>query len=159
MSLHTLMHNPVSTWLRKPSHVDCALFILRLAVGAVFMYHGWQKLQGLDAIVGFFGKIGIPAAGVMAPFIAGLEFFGGALIILGLAVRPIAFLLACTMLVAIFQAKGLSSWAKIEIDVAMLAMNLALLLTGAGACSIDAKIARKAGVDHASSLPVAAPKA
>jgi putative oxidoreductase len=129
--------------------------ILRIAIGAVFMYHGWGKLQGLEGVAMFFGKIGIAAPSLMAPVIAYLELIGGGLILLGLGTRAIAFLLACTMVVAIFQAKGLSAWSKIEFEVALLAINLSLMFSGAGAYSLDALLMKKGIVEHDSSLPMA----
>lgn len=154
--LHKLMHHPLAASLRQPKYRECAVFILRLALGAIFMYHGYGKLTGLAGVTGFFGKIGIPMPGLMAPFIAGLEFFGGALIILGLAVRPVALLLAGTMLVAILKAKGLV-WAKIEFEVALLAMSLSLFLSGAGACSLDARCMKQGAKEHEGAMPI--PKA
>ena len=46
----------------------------------------------------------IPFPAISACFIAGLEFFGGLMLILGLASRPMAFLLAANMLVAYWTA-------------------------------------------------------
>ena len=158
MLLHKLMHNPVMAYLRKPMHADCAKLILRLAVGAVFMFHGWAKLQGLDVTAMFFGKIGIPMPQLMAPFVAGVEFFGGALMILGLGARLMAFLLACVMVVAVAQAKGFA-WGKSELELSLLAMNLSLLLSGAGAYSLDAKMMKKGMGEHDAALPMPKPQA
>ncbi len=107
---------------------------------------------------GFFGKIGVPMPELLAPFIAGLEFFGGLLLILGLAVRPIALLHAATMVVAILAAKGLSSWAKIEFEVVLLAASLNLFFSGAGAWSLDGLLMKKCESEHEAAVPVV-PKA
>lgn len=154
MSLHTLMHHPIMARLRKPECQDWAKFVIRLALGAVFMYHGYGKLTGLDMTAGFFGKLGIPMPGVMAVFIACVEFFGGALMILGLAVRPVAVLLAGTMIVAILKAKGLV-WAKSELEISLLAMSLSMLLGGAGGLSLDAKLMKKGMEEHKDAVPMA----
>ncbi|WKZ29475.1 MAG: DoxX family protein [Patescibacteria group bacterium] len=153
------MHSPFMMHLRKPCNTDWAKLILRVAVGAVFVYHGKMKLfGGLAMTTGFFDKIGVPMPGIMAPFIGGVEFFGGLLLILGFAVRPIAFLHAATMVVAILAAKGLSSWAKIELEVVLLAASVNLLLSGAGAYAIDAWMMKKGSGEHDASMPMA-PKA
>lgn len=70
--------------------------ILRVATGLLFMQHGGQKLFGwLD------GRQVNDLASVMG--VAGvLEFFGGALIVLGLFTRPVAFILSSEMAVAYF---------------------------------------------------------
>jgi putative oxidoreductase len=76
--------------------------LMRIAVGALFLPHGGQKLfgwfggmGGSGATVELFSKMGL--AGV-------LEFFGGALILLGLFTRPVAFVLSGLMASAYFMA-------------------------------------------------------
>lgn len=66
--------------------------------------NGWSKLHDLTKTAGFFKSIGIVAPAFSAAFIGGLEFLGGALLILGLGTRLFAFLLASTMVVAYFTA-------------------------------------------------------
>ena len=72
--------------------------ILRIMAAFTFSLHGWQKF------VGMFGGLGgakPPLASLMG--VAGvLETFGGALILLGLFTRPVAFLLAGEMAVGYF---------------------------------------------------------
>lgn len=153
LMLHSIMHHPVMARLRQPRHQDCAKLVLRLALGAVFMYHGWLKLNGLEGTGMFFGKIGIPAPEAMAVLVACVEFFGGALVLLGLATRAWALGLATVMVVAILSAKGLSSWAKIEFEVSLLAMALSLFFSGAGAYSIDAMLMKKGQGQHDAAMP------
>ena len=75
--------------------------VLRIVAGFMFMLAGTSKL--------FAFPVGIPpdngtAAVMTQPWIGGvLEFVGGALMILGLFTRPVAFLLAGEMAVAYFQ--------------------------------------------------------
>lgn len=69
---------------------------MRIVVGFLFWLHGLQKLFGIlgrDEPVELMTRLG--AAGV-------LETVGGALIILGLFTRPVAFILAGEMAVAYF---------------------------------------------------------
>lgn len=70
--------------------------LLRVMAGLLFMQHGAQKLFGwLD------GRQVAELASVSG--VAGiLEFFGGALIVLGLFTRPVAFILSGEMAVAYF---------------------------------------------------------
>jgi putative oxidoreductase len=74
---------------------------------AVRLYWGWQFIQTgighlthLDKVTDYFGTLGIPAPGLMAPAISCLELGGGILLAVGLASRLIAFLLTCNMIVA-----------------------------------------------------------
>ncbi|HTK60614.1 MAG TPA: DoxX family protein [Candidatus Baltobacteraceae bacterium] len=155
MLLHKLMHNPVTAYLRKPANADCAKLVIRFAVGAVFIYHGKMKLfGGLAMTTGFFDKIGIPFPGLMAPFIGSLEFFGGILLILGLATRLLGFMFVCDMAVAILVAKGLV-WGKNELEIMLLLSSLSLLLSGAGAYSLDAMLMKRSLREHEFALPMA----
>jgi putative oxidoreductase len=73
--------------------------LARIVIGFTFSLHGWQK------VFGAFGGLGghtpplnsiLGAAGV-------IETIGGALIILGIFTRPVAFLLAGEMAVGYFR--------------------------------------------------------
>jgi putative oxidoreductase len=75
---------------------DWALTLLRVVTGLLFMQHGWQKLFGwlgskpVETVASLMGVAGV------------LETVGGALILLGLFTRPVAFVLAGEMAVAYF---------------------------------------------------------
>ena len=58
--------------------------LVRLVVGWVFLWTGWQKLQILPRMVENFRSWGIPAPEITTPFVSGLEFVGGLLLLLGL---------------------------------------------------------------------------
>lgn len=80
------------------------LLLVRLYWGWQFMQTGWGKLHHLSHVRDFFTSLGIPAPAVMAPAISSLEFFGGILLIVGLASRLTGFLLACNMFTAYVTA-------------------------------------------------------
>ena len=132
---------------RSPSSrsVSFGLAVLRIAVAIVFMNHGYQKLFkfGLAGVSGFFAQMGVPAPGLMGPFIGILEFFGAILLLLGFLTRPLAFLFACDMLGAIFLVQLKNGFSKFELEFLLCASSIALLLAGAGLYSIDAMIARR----------------
>jgi putative oxidoreductase len=81
------------------------LLAVRLYWGWQFAETGWGHLTHLDKVAAFFTEIGIPLPALNAPFIGGLEFTGGILLALGLASRPVAFLLTCDMTVAYITAE------------------------------------------------------
>ena len=117
---------------------------LRFAVAGVFMYHGSQKLfTQTEGIAFFFDKIGIPMAGLMVYVVGAVEFFGGLAIALGAFTQYAAMGHVAVMLVAIFVAKGLSSWKAIELETVLLAASINLMLGGAGELSIDAMMKKK----------------
>ncbi|MEX2571194.1 MAG: DoxX family protein [Gemmatimonadota bacterium] len=73
------------------------LGILRIAAGLLFMQHGVQKLFG------WLGGQQVELVSLMG--LAGvLETFGGLLIVVGLATRPVAAVLALEMLAAYLMA-------------------------------------------------------
>jgi len=117
---------------------DLGLLAIRLAAGAVFVVHGWPKLINTTQTAAFFGNVGIPAPGFFAPFVGVVETLGGAMLILGAFASFFGIALVINMLIAIFMAKGLKSWGRIELDVMMLSAMVLMAVRGAGAYSVDA---------------------
>ncbi len=126
---------------------------LRLVAGAIFIGHGAQKLfgwfggGGLEGTGQWMGSIGLEPGYLMALLAGGAEFFGGALLVLGLLTRPAALACAFTMVVAIvvvhlddgfFMKNG-----GYEFGLALLAMSVALVIRGGGSCSLDEKLAER----------------
>ena len=125
---------------------------LRIPVGIIFVAHGAQKLFGWFGGYGLAGtgqwmdSIGL-SPGIAMAFLAGAaEFFGGLALIVGLLVRPAAAVLAFAMLIVIFSVhigNGLfMSNNGYEFGLALLAVSVSLLFSGAGRASIDRLIAR-----------------
>ncbi len=73
---------------------------IRLYRGRQFAQTGWGKMHNIAKIAGFFASLNIPFPAFSTHFISGLEFFGGLLLILGMASRLTGFFLAANMLVA-----------------------------------------------------------
>jgi putative oxidoreductase len=78
--------------------------VTRLVMGQAFHATGDGKLRNFDNTVSFFAALEIPFPELNAAFVARLEYYGGALLILGLAPRLVAALLSSTMVVAILTA-------------------------------------------------------
>ena len=127
----------------------------RIVVGWVFMWSGWTKLNNLYPTADFPGMIsrfaewGIPYPGIMAPFVSGVEFFGGLLLLIGLFTRLAATPLVIVMIVAIVSAKwaqvdGLETLLGFE-EVAYMALFGWLAVAGPGPISIDHLLQRKFG--------------
>src|SRR5471032_2812699 len=124
---------------------------VRITVGVVFMGTGWTKLHNLPAIAKNFAALGIPAPEILTPFVSGVEFFGGLLLLVGLLTRFAAVPLMAVMVVAILSAKlgdvdGVETFLGIE-EVSYFVMFAWLAIAGPGPVSIDHLILKAAGRD------------
>src|SRR6478735_3204291 len=84
---------------------DLGLLVIRVGLGAMFIYHGYPKLMGgPDGWAGLGSStkyVGIHFAPVFWGFLAALtETLGGFLLLIGLAFRPICLLLVINLIVA-----------------------------------------------------------
>jgi putative oxidoreductase len=130
------------------------LLAIRLYWGWQFAETGWGKMHNIVKLTGFFMSLHILYPAFSACFISGLEFFGGLLLILGLASRLTGFLLAANMLVAYWTADHdalisiFSDPGKFYIadPYTFLFASLMMLIFGAGALSADRFILRKVSV-------------
>jgi len=119
--------------------VDLPSLILRLAVGTLFIIHGYPKLtaqrkQG----EAWMKSVGMPAA--MVPLGGVFEFFGGLALVLGLLTPIVAVLAALWMLSTTWFSKSKlkKKYASgYEIDVTLFFVAIALALLGSGIYSID----------------------
>jgi putative oxidoreductase len=141
--------------------IDSALAILRVVLGVTFILHGGQKLFvfGFAGVSGAFAQMGIPAPGLLGPFVAFVEFFGGIAILLGLLTRLAALGIGATMVVAILTVhfeNGFFAPTGFEFPLSLLASAIALVITGAGDLSLDALIGKRLS-DGAVAEPEVAP--
>ena len=121
------------TWL--------APLTVRIVVGWVFLWSGWEKLQVLPRMIENFRSWGIPAPEILTPFVSGVEFVGGLLLLLGLLTRFAAVPMMIVMLVAIIAAKSdqidsLETLLGFE-EVSYFVMFAWLAIAGPGPVSLD----------------------
>lgn len=116
---------------------------LRLALGAVFMAHGWAKLTGpLGTPDGFnIEAWGWPLPLFWAWLVALVEAFGGLLVIVGLFTRTAAALIACVMVIAILKVRLTRGFVGgFEFEFTLLMAAVSLVLAGPGGFSVDRDI-------------------
>ena len=134
---------------RTSNRADLALLLLRLAVGAVYVVHGAQKLFvfGFDGVAGAFGQMGVPFPELLGPAVALLEFFGGLALLVGLLTRLAALGLAVDAIVAtllVHLPNGFFATTNgVEFTMTLAAVCLALAVAGAGGYSLDHAIAAR----------------
>ena len=116
-----------------------APLILRLALGLVFVVHGYPKLfTHFSQTKEFFNSVGIKPAKFWVFVVGAVEFFGGIALILGFAVQLAALLIAINMIVAILLVKFRKGFVGgYEFDLALLAIAVSLLFLGAGFYAFD----------------------
>jgi uncharacterized membrane protein YphA (DoxX/SURF4 family) len=152
-----LFHPPVS----GPK----AAILIRWMAGGVFLWEGILKFVYRNQGVGRFTKLGLPAPQLTAPFVAGLEIVGGALLIAGFLTRFISIPFVAEMLVAMASTKislflgtsplplppsppTIGIWAvlhEVRSEYAQLMSVLFLTIAGPGPWSIDAALAGRGG--------------
>ena len=115
------------------------LLVLRLALGLIFVYHGWPKLfSNPHYYAEMFAKLGFANGTSFA--IGALEVFGGMLLAVGFFTRPVALLLTAEMGVALWKvhlAKGYLAVDEYQFALVCGAATLALATCGPGAISLD----------------------
>jgi putative oxidoreductase len=124
--------------------------LARVTLGVVFIQSGWGKLHNLEKVTAFFAELGLPRPELQAPFVSGVEFVCGWLVLLGLFTRIAAVPLVVTMLVATITAKadelkhygdlfGFTEWTYLVLAVVV-------IVSGAGVHSLDALLSRLLGL-------------
>jgi putative oxidoreductase len=126
--------------------------LARLSIGFIFLQSGWGKLHHLDKVVAFFTSLGIPAANIQAPFVAGVELVGGALVLIGLFTRVASVPLIGTMVVAILTAKRGDIHELGDLlfmpEFLFIVLLLWLIVKGAGVVSLDSVLGRRCGQEQ-----------
>ncbi len=133
-----MLQNILTKWSAWTPHFQA---ILRIAAAVMFIMSGTMKLFAFpgpvpvgDGTVPLMSQVGIGAV---------LEVFGGALMLVGLFTRPVAFILAGEMAVAYFQFHApMSVWPTINGGVSAALYCFVWLYfsaAGAGSWSLDAK--------------------
>ena len=116
-----------------------ALFVMRLALGAVMVAHGYHKVfGGLHHHAQVVASLGLPAW--MAYLSSFTEFFGGILVLIGLFTRAAAFAICVNMAVAIWKVhfhNGLIGNGGYEFPLALAALAFALVFLGGGPIAFD----------------------
>jgi putative oxidoreductase len=138
----------------RDTTASLGIFALRVLIGLMMLIgHGLPKLQGYATRKDLFYVPDIFPLKFMSPQVSlmasiGAELGAAALIILGFATRPAAFVLGFAMVVAAFGFHGTSRWfvspptifdAK-ELALLYLIPMIAIILAGGGAFSLDAAI-------------------
>ena len=134
---------------RGPAGSDVALLVGRILMAYMFIPSGYGKLMGLTQFAGNLTNMGAPADySYWLAVVAGcVEFFGGICILVGLATRYVALLMALFTLIAALlahrywtftdAAQVLAQTSNFYKNLAILGGFLILYAAGPGRWSID----------------------
>lgn len=116
-----------------------AVAALRIALGIIFIAHGWPKLKSFKGTAEWLGSAGFRPGPVFAVLVVALEFFGGIGLIVGFLTHIVAFFAALQFAAIIVwkirqRQKFSGGW---ELDLLVLVVAAALFVLGAGAYSLD----------------------
>jgi putative oxidoreductase len=119
-----------------------ALLVMRLALGAIMVAHGYHKVfGGLHHFAQMVGSMGLPAW--LAYVSAFTEFLGGLLLLAGFFTRLAAFAVCIDLVVAIWKVYlhngplGSADHPGYEFPLAAAALAFALIFFGGGPVAID----------------------
>lgn len=90
-----------TTWMDSMWAKNLGVLLARLAVGAIFIYHGWSKLSDISQFQGLLESFNFPAIAFFSYLIAIAELLGGIGVLLGILTRLAALGLAIIMLGAL----------------------------------------------------------
>jgi len=130
----------IATPTLLPIVPEIASTIGRIALGALFIVHGWPKIKDPKSTIGFVKGTGFPGGAAFAVLFTLLEFFGGVALILGFLTQIVAPLIALEMVATTVFAKtklGKKLVLGYELDIAYLVLALMLTFLGAGPWSVD----------------------
>ena len=145
-------------------NADAGLLLLRLALGIVFVMHGWQKATefGVSGLGGSLASLGIPFPTVNAALLIATELGGGLAMLAGVFARFAGVALAFAMTVAtitVHLPNGFFLPNGYEFTMTLFFASLAIAAAGAGAYSVDARLfgrPMRSGEVHAESGRLAA---
>ena len=144
MTTRTIRSTEIS---RASDWTDRGLLLMRIALGIVFVMHGGQKLfvYGHAGVASGMAALGLPLPGLSAALITAVELGGGIALLAGAFTRVAAFLIAGAMAVATVSAhlsNGFFMPTGFEYTLTLMLSSLSVLMTGPGAYSVDAVLAR-----------------
>lgn len=126
-------------------HGDWGLLLLRLAIGAVFIYHGMMKWSMQDAsMLMTILKFAEPIGGIalILGVLTQLASLGLAIIMVGaIYMKATGFGSSALNFAGTFAPQGGTGW---EFDLVLLAGCLVLFFMGAGRMAVDGMIWKKA---------------
>ncbi len=130
-----------------------ALLAGRILLSILFITAGWGKITGYAGTAGYMDSMGVPS--ILLPLVILTELGGGLAVLVGWQTRIAAFLLAgfCVLSAYLFhylaitgtpgqEMMDMNNWMSFMKNITIAGGFLALVGSGAGALSVDAKLGK-----------------
>jgi putative oxidoreductase len=121
----------------SPLAFNAAMLVLRIAMGALMMAHGYQKLVGFSSMKSdFYNLLGMGSTLSLA-FCIFAEFFCALFVMIGLFTRLVTLPLIISTSIALFDVHAMDFFNTGEKASLFLSGYIVLLLLGPGRASVD----------------------
>ncbi len=121
---------------------DIGKLLLRIAIGGLMIFHGIDKLSGIDSICGQFSKVGLPS--FLGYFVYLGEIVAPLMLLLGFRSRVAGLLISATMFVAVILVHsgdifklGDHGASAIELQLLYFLGGLAIYFLGGGSLAVS----------------------
>jgi len=117
---------------------DLALFLVRIVLGLIFMFHGAPKVKDLKVAAENFNAMGFRPGKFWGTLVGFVESIGGFLLIAGVLTQFLAAVFVIEFLVInIWKVRKNMHFDQAEFDLLILASLVVLLAFGGGSFSVD----------------------
>jgi putative oxidoreductase len=119
-------------------NTDLGKLLLRLILGSLMAYHGYQKFASYDQILPMFSDIIGIGAKLSFNLVIFAELVCGILVAIGLLTRLAVIPIFITMCVAYFVAHAADPFQNKELPFTVLLLAIVVFVLGSGRYSVDA---------------------
>jgi putative oxidoreductase len=123
---------------------DIGKLLLRIAIGGLMIFHGINKLGGIDFICGKFSSLGLPS--FLGYFVYVGEIIAPLMLLIGFRSRVAGLLVSTTMFVAVMLAHsddifklGNHGESAIELQLLYCLGGLAIYFLGGGSLAVSSR--------------------
>lgn len=111
---------------------DWTILLMRVALGLVFIIHGWDKIRDINSTFIWFSENRLKPGWLWGILTIFLQFVGGIMLVLGLLTQPVAIVLAIVMLIALIHNIFTKKQFILGIDSKIILLASLLLLASLG---------------------------
>jgi putative oxidoreductase len=122
---------------------DLAALVLRLILGSLFIYHGYNKISAYNKMAPMFPDLIGIGSELTLILVIFAEFFCGILVTLGFLTRFAVIPIFITMVVAFFIAHAKDVFNAKELALVFMILSIVIFILGSGKYSLDRLILKR----------------